>query len=140
MELELGRVVTISGKPGLYRVVTATRTSFVVEAIDEKKTKTVISATQRLASLQDISIYTVEGQIMLSEVFERMQLKESSLAPTDPKGDNYAIMEYFEQIVPEYDEDKVHTSDMRKVIKWFGILRPHIDFTVKPEESQQENA
>lgn len=139
MEITLPRVVNITGKPGLYRVITATRNSFIVESIEEKPKKLVIAATQRIASLNDISVFTVEDYIMLSEVFTRMQEKEASLDPKAVGADNYALMEYFEQIVPEYDEDKVHTSDMRKIIKWFIILRPFIDFTQLTEENNESS-
>jgi hypothetical protein len=137
MEISLPRIVNITGKPGLYRVITATKNSFVVESIEEKPKKMVVAATQRIASLNDISIFTVEEYIMLSEVFARMQTKENDLKPQEVGADNYALMEYFEQIVPEYDEDKVHPSDMRKVIKWFVLLRPFIDFVAYQEEQNK---
>ena len=137
MEISLPRIVNITGKPGLYRVITATKNSFVVESIEEKPKKMVVAATQRIASLNDISIFTVEDYIMLSEVFARMQSKENEHNPTEVGADNYAVMEYFENIVPEYDEDKVHPSDMRKVVKWFNLLRPFIDFVAYHEEQNK---
>jgi hypothetical protein len=126
--MELKSIISISGKPGLYNILSTTRNSFIVESLDGIGKRFPVAATQKIASLNDISIYTVNEQEMLSTIFKTMATKEAELPAPDPKADDYKIMEYFEQILPEYDEDRVYVNDMRKVIKWFSALKNHIDF------------
>ncbi len=138
--MDLKGIVNISGKPGLYKVISSSKGGFIVEAIDETRKRYPIPGTARVAALEDISIYTQEDQIALKDVFQRIYEEKIELSGIDAnKAEPQLITSTFAKIIPDYDTERVYMSDMRKLIRWYQTLAPVLDFS-KEEESKEEAA
>lgn len=119
--MNLQGIVAVSGKPGLWKALTQNKTGFVLESLDEKRTKMVANiSTAKLAALDEITIFGDDEDIRLKDVFERM--KTAGNAP-DAKTDGTKLRTYFREVAPGHDEEKVYASDMKKIVSWFGILK-----------------
>lgn len=110
---------------------------FVVESLEDGR-RIPVSATERIIMLNDISVYTVEDDVPLREVFLKMKEKEKVASAVDSKADPYQLKDTLKKILPEFDEERVHASDIRKMFVWFNILKDKVDFTA-PEEQTAEN-
>lgn len=129
MEL-LKEVATISGKPGLYRILKPTRTGVIVESIDDKKQRLVINKTTRVSVLSDISVYTrISNTHMmpLGGIFRAMRNRFGTQLPLDgKKATDAELAQFFVTFAPDYDRDRVHASDIQKIIAWYNILTTHL--------------
>ncbi len=140
--MELRQIVNISGKPGLFQVISASRTGFIVEALDNRQ-RIPVSASAKVAALQDISIYTHDDSVPLAEVFRRMKEAEADIPVIDKLSPDAQVKQAFVVYVPNYDTERVYISDMRKVFRWFQILNPLLDLSVVAEnknEAAEESA
>jgi hypothetical protein len=127
--MDLKGIVNITGKPGLFKVLSTTKGGFIVEALDGTGKRSVIPGTSKVAALEDISVYTEEEQESLKDIFRRMKAENVDLSDLDlAKADNAAIVGRFETLVPNYDREQVYVSDMRKLMKWYVLLEPILDF------------
>lgn len=118
-------ILAISGKPGLYKLVSKATNMLIVEALDEKKKRIPAHATDKIVSIANISIYTDDGQdTALPNVFESIKKEyDGKVVDINHKNaDKDVIIEFFKKVLPNYDVDRVHVSDMRKVIAWYNIL------------------
>lgn len=137
--MNLQGIVNISGKPGLYKVISSSKTGFIVEAIDASRKRLPIPGNARVAALDDISVYTLEDQVSLKDVFQRIHDEKIDLSGIDTaKDDPQAIVTAFKKLIPDYDAERVYLSDMRKLIRWYQILSPVLDFS--KEEAAEEPA
>lgn len=119
--MNLRGLVAVSGKPGLFKLVGQNKSGFILESLDEQKLKVVINlSTSKLASLEDITVFGDNTDLKLSDIFE--QMKGSKSIP-DPKADGNALRSYFAEVAPDYDTDRVYTSDIKKIIGWFNIIK-----------------
>jgi hypothetical protein len=119
--MNLQGIVAVSGKPGLWKALTQNKTGFILESLDEKKTKLVANiSTAKLASLDEITIFGDDEDIRLKDVFERM--KTAANVP-DAKADGNKLRTFFREVAPGHDEEKVYASDMKKIVNWFSILK-----------------
>lgn len=119
--MNLQGIVAVSGKPGLWRALAQNKTGYILESLDAQKTKLVANlSTAKLAALHEITIFGLEDDIKLIDVFERM--KASSDVP-DNKADGKKLRAFFREVSPDHDEEKVYASDMKKIINWFQILK-----------------
>lgn len=119
--MDLSNILTIAGKNGLYKVVTQAKNSIIVESLADGR-KMPVFATDRSSSLEDISIFTREEDLPLKEVLLKIYEAEDGKPSMDPKSDPAALAARFEEILPEYDKDRVYHSDIKKVFSWYGIL------------------
>ncbi|PTQ99224.1 hypothetical protein C8P68_10240 [Mucilaginibacter yixingensis] len=118
--MNLQTIVSVSGKPGLWKALAQNKTGFILESLDEKKTKLVANiSTAKLAALDEITIFGEDDDIRLKDVFERMK---SANVP-DAKADGNTLRKFFREVAPDHDEEKVYSSDIKKVISWFAILK-----------------
>ncbi|RLZ11468.1 DUF5606 family protein [Faecalibacter macacae] len=120
--MDLSRVIAISGKPGLYRLVSQTRNGFVVEDLDKGK-KVSIAANYNVSLLDNVAIYGVSQEYPLAEVFFRIYKKENGGASIDHKLSGAELRAYMEQVLPEYDDSRVYDSDLKKLFQWYNILQ-----------------
>lgn len=120
--MDLSRVIAISGKPGLYRLVSQTRNGFVVEDLDKGK-KVSIAANYNVSLLDNVAIYGVAQEYPLAEVFFRIYKKENGGASIDHKSSGTELRAYMEQVLPEYDDSRVYDSDLKKLFQWYNILQ-----------------
>ena len=121
----LKTVLAISGKPGLYRLVSRGNKMLIVETIDETKKRLPAHSADKVVSLADISIYTDDdNEVPLASVFESIKEKYDGKAVelSAKKADQSDIISSFEKVLPNYDTDRVRVSDMRKVLAWYNLL------------------
>ena len=121
--MNLRGVVSVTGKPGLFKLVGQNKTGFILESLDEKKIKVIVNiSTAKMASLEDITIFGEEDDIKLVDVFERIKGLSSAL-PDSKKDSGDKLRAFFREVAPSHDEDRVYTSDIKKIINWYGILK-----------------
>lgn len=122
--MDLKKIAAISGKPGLFKVVKPTRSGVIVESLDEKKRKVVVGATSRMSVLKEVSIYTTdqEGSMPLADVILKIYEEFNTDIGLDSKASSAELMSFLKGIVPEYDEEKVYVSDVKKLISWYKLI------------------
>lgn len=133
--MSLDKILSIGGKPGLFKLVTQTRTGFVAESLLDGKRITV-GMTSNVSVLSEIAIFTLEEELPLVTVFKKIQEKENGgKTSVGHKEDKLKLEEYFFEVIPDYDEDRVYPSDIKKVIQWYNLLHQHgiTDFTVEEQ-------
>lgn len=126
------RILTISGKPGLYRLLSQGRNMFIVEAVDATKKRMPVYNSDKVVMLDDIAIYTDTEEIPLREVFAKIQEKEGGVLPFDIKAATpEELVEYFESVMPDYDRERVYLTHIKKIYAWYNILVENgvVDFT-----------
>ena len=118
----LKRILSISGRPGLFRLVSQGKNMLIVESLQNGK-RMPAYATDKVVSLGDIAIYTQEEDTPLGEVFQAVKEK-TDCKPVDVKalGNDAAVREYFKEILPSFDEERVYTNDIKKVFSWYNQL------------------
>ena len=134
--MALDKILSIAGKPGLYKLLTQTRTGFVGESLVDGKRITV-GLRNNVSVLSEIAIYTLEEEVPLREVFLKIKEKEKgNKTSVSHKAEKIALEEYFFEILPNYDEDRVYASDIKKIIQWYNLLLDNkiTDFTEAKEE------
>ena len=140
MKTDLSKILAVSGQSGLYLYISATRTGAVVEALADKK-RSAVSASSRITSLADISIYTDEEEVKLQDVFLSMKEVLGDADAPSSKSAPEELKALFEKALPTYDRDRFYVSHMKKVVEWYNALKNHasLDF-VNPEEEEAESA
>ena len=140
--MALQTILAIAGKPGLYRLVSRGKMNLIVETVDEKKRRIPAFATDRITALADIAMYTDAEDIPLGDVLESLKtLEEGKVSSLDPKKASSAeLREYFGKVLPSFDRDRVHDSDIKKLITWYNILinAGETDFALPEAEEQAE--
>ena len=137
--MDLSKVVTISGKPGLFLVTSSGAGKLVVESLLDGK-RTPAFANDKISSLEEISIFTTGDDKPLKEVFVSIHEKIGDNIGFDPKRVSpVELKEKFMLVLPEYDEDSVYQSDMKKVFQWYQLLNDKglLDFTVEEEKTEE---
>lgn len=136
--MSLDKILSIGGKPGLYKLVTQTRTGFVAESLLDKKRITV-GMRSNVSILSEIAIYTLEEELPLREVFLKIQDKEKgNKTSVSHKDEKMKLEEYFFEVLPKYDEDRVYASDIKKIIQWYNLLHEHGITEFADEEEKEE--
>ncbi|RDV13410.1 hypothetical protein DXT99_19655 [Pontibacter diazotrophicus] len=141
MPIDLRQVAAISGMSGLYRVVKPTRTGVIVESLEENPKNLVAQARHRMSLLDEISIYTTdeEGTVPLSEVFDLMHQKYGDKLPISDKPDNEDYKNLMADVLPEFDEERVYVSDMKKLVNWYYIVKDYVGFKEEEETATTES-
>lgn len=125
----LKKILSISGKPGLYKLVSTTKTITLVESLIDKKRIPTYSQ-DKIVSLGEIAIYTTEDEIPLKDVFAKIKENENGgKIAEENKSNNNKLFSYFETVLPTYDKEKVYASDIKKIVNWYNLLiENNIDF------------
>ena len=133
--MELKDFISVAGKSGLHTIVGKSQNNVIVESLKDKKRFPIFN-TNKISALSDISIYTYDEEILLSEVFDRIQKKYQKDAAIShlEKGDE--LRKVFEELIPNYDQEQVYNSDIKKVFQWYNIL--HETNNLIQEESNEE--
>ncbi len=122
--MEYREIVAVTGLGGLYQLLTTKSDGAIVRSVAEKTTRFISARQHNVTPLESIEVYTTGDNVRLHNVFQKMQEHEGSTNPVDPKtADNNAIKGYFKSIFPEFDEERVYVSDMKKMLKWYEILK-----------------
>ena len=134
------RILTISGKPGLYRLISSGRNMFIVEMVDASKKRMPVYNSDSVVMLDDIAIYTDTEEVPLREVFAKIYEKENGVISLDLKmATPEEMVEYFEGIMPDYDRERVYLTHIKKMFSWYNILVSNgvVDFTVEEEQVEE---
>ena len=135
--MNVEKILAIAGKPGLFELKVQTRTGFVAESMIDGK-KITVGMKSNVSLLSEISMYTYEEEKPLAEILRAIAVKENEGATISHKEDNDKLLAYFVQIVPNYDQDRVYPSDIKKVLNWYNILQAK--GLVSKEEPKVEKA
>ena len=119
--MSLDKILSISGKPGLYELKARTRAGFVAESLVDGK-KMAVGAHNNVSMLSEIAIYTYSEEVPLREVFQKIAEKEDAKETISHKSSKKELENLFSEVLPEYDEDRVYISDIKKVIQWYNLL------------------
>lgn len=136
--MELREIASIAGKGGLYRIVKPTRSGVIVESLDPKQQRLVISANQRVSVLKEISIYTTtaEGTEPLENVLQRIHEEFGADPGVDSSSSPEELRSFLQHVLPDYDKERVYASDIKKLVGWYSILLENAPETL--QESKQE--
>lgn len=123
--MELKDLASVSGKGGLYRIMKPGKSGVLLESLDDARTKFVTGPNHRLSLLEEISIYarTKEGTVPLKEVLKKIHKDYASGTGLDANADAAELKAFMKSVLPEYDEDRVYTSDIKKLVRWYGLIR-----------------
>ena len=137
--MEFKDILAISGMPGLYKYVAQSTRGIIVESLEDGR-RTNASATARVSALAEISMFTEGEDIALAEVFTRMYNHTGGQQGLSHKESADKLKAYFAEVLPEYDRERVHVSDIKKALSWFNILvgAGMTEFTLPAEEEQTE--
>ncbi|MBW6459715.1 MAG: DUF5606 domain-containing protein [Bacteroidales bacterium] len=140
--MDLSKILAISGKPGLYRMLTETKNGFIVESLVDDSRFPVFTH-ERVSSLQEISVFTTgDDDLPLKDVLRKMHEKTEGKPGPDPKADTEKLKEFFKVAIPEYDPERVYVSDMKKAVSWYNLLleKQILDFSEEEKEVATEGA
>lgn len=128
----LKKILSISGKPGLYKLVSTSKSITLVESLSDKK-RLPIYPHEKIVSLGEIAIYTSTDELPLKDVFIKIKETENGgNIAEEHKSSNKNLFSYFETVLPEYDKDRVYASDIKKIVNWYNLLIDNnIDFEVE---------
>jgi len=137
--MDLSKILSISGKSGLFQVVSQLKNAVLVESLLDKK-RFPAFAHEKISSLEEIAVFTATEDKPLKEILKAIFDKLEGKPALDPKSDNKLLQAFFLEIVPDYDSERVYISDIRKIITWYNLLLEHqlLDFTEKEEEKKEE--
>lgn len=120
--MTLDKILSIGGKPGLYKLLAQTRSGFVGESLLDGK-RVSVGLRSNVSVLSEIAVYTLEEEIPLLEVFQKIKDKEKGgKTSVHHKEEKLKLEEYFFEVLPNYDEDRVYPSDIKKIVQWYNIL------------------
>lgn len=135
--MSLNKILSIAGKPGLFKLLTQTRSGFVAESLADGK-KITVSFKNNVSVLSEIAIYTLQEEVPLKDVFEKIKQKEDGgKTAVSHKDDKIKLEEYLFEVLPNYDEDRVYASDIKKIIQWYNLLQEH-GITDYENENEEE--
>ncbi|RAJ75401.1 hypothetical protein CLV59_10915 [Chitinophaga dinghuensis] len=136
--MQYREIVAVTGLGGLFQLVASKQDGAIVRSLEDKSTRFVSSRVHNFTPLESIEVFTTGENVNLAEVFKAMDEKAAAFPPLDGKADNNTIKAYFKSVYPEFDEERVYVSDMKKMVKWFGILKSN-DLLKFEEILAQEN-
>lgn len=126
--MNLRGIVAVSGRPGLFKLVGQNKSGYVLESLDEQKVKIVANiANTKLASLEDITIYGEDEELKLIDVLANIDAKKANVP--DAKADGTTLKNFFLEVAPGHDQEKVYSSDMKKILTWYHLIKDMPLFT-----------
>lgn len=133
--MEYSKIIAVTGMPGLYELLTSKTDGAIVRSLDDKTTKFVSSRIHNFSHLESIEVFTVRENVNLVDIFHAME-KDAAKIP-DGK-DNAALKKYFEKVYPDLDFERVYVSDLKKMVKWFDVLKSN-DIEIKLSQAPDED-
>lgn len=137
--IDLTGIISISGQPGLFKIVAQSKNGIIVEGLADKKRMNVYAST-KVSTLSDISMFTTGDDKPLEEIMHNIYEKEKGGAAIDNKADDKAVEKYFGEVLPDYDKDRVYVSNMRKLFGWYNALQTSGNLKKKEENKENEEA
>ena len=135
-------LASVSGKPGLYKVLKPTRSGVILESLDEKKTKLVAGMSMRVSILSDISIYTLteEGAEPLESVMKKIEAEYQGDTGVDATSSDAELRAFLKSVLPEFDEARVYVSDIKKLNAWYQLIRANAPEIFQETSEEQKEA
>lgn len=132
-------ILSVSGQSGLFKMVAESKNNIIIESLETFK-RMPVHSTSKVSALEDIAIYTENGDVPLKDIFKAISENENGRPALSPKASANELKAYFEKVVPEYDKDRVYISDIKKVLLWYNTLQSKnlLDFTEKEEKKEIE--
>ena len=131
--MNLTGIIAISGKPGLFKVVAQGKNNLIVESLEDKKRVPAYS-TDRISALEDISVYTYDEDVALTSVLETIYKKENGGEAPSHKEDKTTLENYLLEILPNYDQERVYFSDVKKIFQWYNLLHKSGNLIIEATE------
>ena len=119
--MDLKGILSIGGYGGLYKLIKQTKNGFIVESLTDKKRMQAF-ATSKISTLEDIAIYTEEGEVHLKDIFKKIFEKEDGKQTINHKVSSKELKSFFAELLPDYDRERVYVSDIKKVVNWYNVL------------------
>ena len=140
--MDYREIVSVTGIGGLFQLIATKSDGAIVRNLADKSTRFIPARLHNVTPLESIEVYTTGENVRLHEVFEKMKEHSSIALPDAKKADNNTIKSYFKQIFPEFDEERVYVSDMKKMLKWFEILKENdlLNFDFYKQQETEESA
>jgi hypothetical protein len=142
--MEYRQIVAVTGLSGLYQLMSTKNDGAIVRSLTDKNIKFVSARIHNITPLESIEIYTTGDNVRLHEVLEKIKEDDSQIAVLNSKKDDKATKAYFKTILPDFDEERVYISDIRKVLKWYDILKANdllnFDYLQQPQTEESETA
>lgn len=135
--IDLSGFISISGQPGLFKIIAQSKTGIIVEGLHDKKRSNVYAST-KVSTLSDISMFTSGDDKPIEEIMTAIFEKEKGGPAVDAKADDKAVVEYFASVLPDYDKDRVYVSNMRKLFAWYNALQSTGNLKTKEENKDAE--
>ena len=137
--MDLSKILSISGKSGLYKVVSQLKNAVLVESIIDNK-RFPAFAHEKISSLEEIAVFTATEEKPLKDILKAIYEKQEGKPAPESKSDNKVLQAFFLEVVPDYDTERVYVSDIRKIIGWYNLLAEHnlLDFTEKEEKAEDQ--
>lgn len=135
--IDLTGIISISGQPGLYKIIAQSKNGIIVEGLADKKRLNVYAST-KVSTLSDISMFTTGDDKPIEEIITEIHKKEKGGPAVDNKADDKAVEKYFGEILPDYDKDRVYVSNMRKLFSWYNSLQATGNLKEKEEGKEGE--
>jgi hypothetical protein len=134
-------ILSISGQSGLFKMVAESKNNIIVESLDSLK-RIPVHSTSKVSALEDIAIYTENGDVPLRDIFRAISDMENGGQAISPKSSENELKAYFDKVVPEYDKNRVYISDIKKVLLWYNTLQQKelLDFSETEEESKEKDS
>jgi len=138
--MEFGDIASVSGKGGLFKVIKPTRTGAILEALDETKKKLVTSMQTKVSVLSDVSIFTTDGDgaVPLVDVMRKIHAEFKGDTDLNKNSDAEELKSFLKHILPNYDEDRVYVSDIKKLVTWYNLLAQVAPDLLKPAKKGEE--
>ncbi len=131
--MNLRALVSVTGKSGLFKLIGQNKGGFILETLDNAKIKSIVNLnTTKMATLEDITVYGEEEEIRLIDIFQNIKAKDGDIPAT--KSDGNTLREFFREVAPGHDEERVYTSDIKKIISWYNIIK---EFPLFEEETPE---
>jgi len=135
--MEFSKIIAVSGKPGLYEILSQTKTGVIVKSLVDGK-RLPITATHNVSLLENIAIFTYGDDVPLGEIFKTIADKEDGKEAISHKESANTLTSYFEEILPDFDTERVYTSNIKKVLQWYNILaNAGFDFSTLSKVSEE---
>ena len=133
--MNLTGIIAISGKPGLFKVVAQGKNNLIVESLEDKKRVPAYS-TDRISALEDISVYTYDEDVALTSVLEAIYKKQNGGEAPSHKEDKTTLENYLLEILPNYDQERVYFSDVKKIFQWYNLVHKSGNLTIEATENE----
>ncbi len=135
--MTIDKIVAISGKPGLFEILSQTKAGIIVRSLADNK-RFPVNAVQNVSVLNDIAIYTYEEEVPLRDVFSKIAARENGKQTINHKESNTTLLSFMGEVLPDFDDERVYASNVKKIVQWYNILvNAKFDFATLEEEEEE---